>query len=835
MGEEMKIFTNLWSHFHILHLLNTISSFGQLLLQAHTQTGSPNSRKTQINTNNKRHITCTNSNIINMNTTTNININNNMNAKPKDADKTEILCKKLQEDQLFAPPGNQTNSRIKSEMASNVPVRSTSQVSYRSTSSSVRSSSQSQLSSVSYGSDGDEYTHEEDDDEYIYEDDDEEEYEYIMDEEDDNGSEVSSQQQNSMNTTTSLQITVHRGSSDQGINQNQHQNHHQFDNHTQHSTLPLREDVTWNFVKSIIDKHNQISSSSVFPSNINTKLTIEPIGIDVMYDVAKRMFECQEEFLKNETPVEVSLAYHYTRDSCVDSIAEQGLNTSKSGTYGAGVYLGNNACAFHGRANVGLIVAILKGKCECIGGRPSHQNMTINTRIGNKSSYKNGPFPNYYDEIVLQDSRQCVPLIKFNSLLVDPSGSTEGAARTNSNECIWIYHREMQKIVDRYYNGGVTIGERVAKSDIFPGRSKKYSTLLQLTIPSPSNEISATTAGVTTPATNIVAMEQYEKEMYHHNLPIHFFEEEKRDDAVAYLLKSTSKSTSTTIALKLAGFVDFEASDPILQKNVEEYLTILRKRSASMSSKESLYNKYHTIKTHEAVKDILKNPSSTIRSAMKKATFTDRNVVCVDQRYKVLECLAIELYRAQQTHPETKAKSETKTEQIEILQAQQKHIDDDLKLWNAAHLLVTDITVSKTSALMNAGYSFTEAQDPSLQLKAQKVMCEIALKVGVVGSSLSTPVSNDTENSSNNGTTVFPFTPGTKNSIPNSNIHSNEIISKLNQAAASLSNRDTVDIPSIVMAMEDAGLTMEEATDSRNQIHVKIKANFIKTMLTLTK
>ncbi len=322
-------------------------------------------------------------------------------------------------------------------------------------------------------------------------------------------------------------------------------------------------------------------------------------------------------------------------------------------------------------------------------------------------------------------------------------------------------------------------------------------------------------------------MEQYEKEMYHHNLPIHFFEEEKRDDAVAHLLKSTSKSTSTTIALKLAGYEDFEASDPILQKNVEEYLTILHKRSASMYS-----NNYHTIKTQEAVKDILKNPSSTIRSAMKKATFTDQDVVCVDQRYKVLECLAIELYCAQQTHPETKAKSETKTEQIEILQAQQKHIDDDLKLWNAAHLLVTDITLSKTSALMNAGYSFTEAQDPSLQLKAQKLMCEMSLKVGVFGSSLSTPVSNDTENSSNNGTAVFPFTPGTKNSLPNSNIHSNEIISKMNQAAASLSNQDTVDIPSVVMAMEDAGLTMEEATDSRNQIHVKIKANFMKTMLT---
>ncbi len=686
--------------------------------------------------------------------------------------------------------------------------------------------------------------------------------------------------------------------------------HHQFGNHMQHSTLSP-PDLTWNFVKSIIDKHYQISSSSVFPSSMNTtNLTIEPIGIDVMYDVAKRMFECQKEFLENGTSVEVSLAYHYTRDSCVNSIAEQGLNTSKSGTYGAGIYLGNNACAFHGRANVGLIVAILKGKCECIGegcGHSYQQHMTINTRIGNKSSYKDGPCPNYYDEIVLQDSRQCVPLIKFDASLVDPSGTTEGAAETDSNECIWIYHREMQKIVDHYYNCGVTIGERVTKSDVFPNKSKKYSTLLQLTIPSSSNEKSPTmttatttsTAGATTPANNIFAMEQYAKEMYYHNLPMHFFEEEKRDDAVAYLLKNTTKSMSTTFALKLAGFMDFEVSDPRLQKNVKEYVKILRQRSASHKN-----HNHHPVKTQRAVEIIIKNSSITIRSAMKKATFSDFDLACFVQRLKVLECLALycpeqELSphylntKATTKNEETKTGSSAAAEQQQQIeeenllaqqaqhhhyeedrqqqQQRQRDIDNGLKLCNAAQLLVSDISLPKACALRNAGFSFGEAQNPSLQLKVQQLMCEMSLKVGLVGSSLSTSTSTSTSisknydkggNSSirNNGAAVpFSFTPqeGSSNNdtLSNKNIYPYSSgggqatatttctsISKMNQAAASLSSRRTIrdsttttymvgDIPHhiglIILAMEDAGLTREEAMDSRNQIYVKIKANLL--------
>ena len=83
-----------------------------------------------------------------------------------------------------------------------------------------------------------------------------------------------------------------------------------------------------------------------------------------------------------DTPVEVTLAYHYTHEKHINEIKEKGLHCSAQGSFGPGIYLGNKPCAFHYHASIGLIVAVLKGKCEfvdcSIGGIVS-----ANTIIGN--------------------------------------------------------------------------------------------------------------------------------------------------------------------------------------------------------------------------------------------------------------------------------------------------------------------------------------------------------------------------------------------------------------------------------------------------------------------
>ena len=250
--------------------------------------------------------------------------------------------------------------------------------------------------------------------------------------------------------------------------------------------------IAFQFVMEVIERHNRIRNS---PKGSNL---IENIAIDSLYDVTCKMIKCQQDFLNGNgydtnTPVEVTLAYHYARKKHIKAIAGQGLHCSTRGTFGPGIYLGNNPCAFHSRAPIGLIVAVLKGKCErsesnrSSGAFPSSAGGTVsaNTIIGNKHRRHIQPATklsalsapdntfSYYDEIILKESRQCVPLIKFEKTLVNPNEENG-----SGNDTVWMYHQEMQKVVNEFFNSGIPLGDRTTKSDIFPSKSKSCSSLL---------------------------------------------------------------------------------------------------------------------------------------------------------------------------------------------------------------------------------------------------------------------------------------------------------------------------------------------------------------------
>ncbi len=124
------------------------------------------------------------------------------------------------------------------------------------------------------------------------------------------------------------------------------------------SLLKSNHDVVWNFVKSILDIHQRIQMSRKQSNDI------APIATDAMFFVAKAMFDCRDRFALQDRPTNVSLAYHYTKECHVESIAENGLICSKRGKFGPGVYLCKNAMAFRSRGPVGILVAIVKGVCK---------------------------------------------------------------------------------------------------------------------------------------------------------------------------------------------------------------------------------------------------------------------------------------------------------------------------------------------------------------------------------------------------------------------------------------------------------------------------------------
>jgi deltex-like protein len=358
--------------------------------------------------------------------------------------------------------------------------------------------------------------------------------------------------------------------------------------------LPKKDDIAWNFVETIIDRHKKIKSSP------KGSVKILPISTDDMYDVAKAMFSCQEKFLDQGAPVEVTIGYHYTHESCINSISEGGLIAgTRRGYFGDGIYLSDNASAFSTRGPVGLMVAILKGKC--VAGDIPNRNEHKNTFIGNKGRNSNrpnyyyndnSPFPSYYDEIVLQTSCQCVPIIRFDTSLVDVTGNVSSIG----NECIWTYHREIQRVVNMFYNSGVSLSDNMTKSDIFPDKSKKYVTLIG--------------------------------EMSGQNLPQHHFDEGKRYDAIACLLSNDSISTVT--ALKYVGFVNSEVNDPILQQNVKDMLIKLKE--------DALSNQHtHTQNLLNDTAYLVMTSVNTLSEAMMKKGLTLRLDTC----YEILQHMAL--------------------------------------------------------------------------------------------------------------------------------------------------------------------------------------------------
>lgn len=215
----------------------------------------------------------------------------------------------------------------------------------------------------------------------------------------------------------------------------------------------------WLFVKQVVDMHAELAEST----SINGLSTV---AVDDMVFLCKAFLECATDFQRRGIPSRVSLVYHYTKSERMSLIREHGLMTLgdrvQKGTgstgraaFGDGVYAASNPTAFRHFGDTGMIVAVILGNKERVpydksGASPNYTATAANTLIGNKRIASiDGEISiqdKFADELVLQESRQCLPLIQFDSNL---TRSDEG------REAVWKYHQELQKICDKALNGGV--------------------------------------------------------------------------------------------------------------------------------------------------------------------------------------------------------------------------------------------------------------------------------------------------------------------------------------------------------------------------------------------
>jgi deltex-like protein len=272
-------------------------------------------------------------------------------------------------------------------------------------------------------------------------------------------------------------------------------------------------------VERILELHKQILQdpkvTKLIAEGKVEQGAVHTIGRDDMVFLAEKLMECQEEYSKSNKPTHVSLTYHFTNEKNLQSIRQDGLlsyaerranniQTQRRAFFGDGIYTATNPFAFRHFGDVGILTAVLKGQEERVGSSGGgSQDPNVNTVIGNKIKEAES---SYADEIVLKESRQVLPILRFCSKLVDP-GKT-GSLRHHGNRLLWRFHTDVQKLLDEFFNSNVTtVVERVVPDHKKRKDKRKASSAPTKDIP-PGNLVTGQlrpAPTTTTTATNAVA------------------------------------------------------------------------------------------------------------------------------------------------------------------------------------------------------------------------------------------------------------------------------------------------------------------------------------------
>lgn len=165
--------------------------------------------------------------------------------------------------------------------------------------------------------------------------------------------------------------------------------------------------------------------------------------------VARRFSDKRDEFQQGGKPIDVQIAYHYTDERKMRSISCEGLRASEAarGVFGRGIYVGNNPHAFRSYGEIGLVCLIIVGTQRMMyDSIESSVDASVDSFHGNKvtrsgrHSFVNAT--TYYNEIVLRDRSQVLPLFQFRREL------------SNNTGYLWEFHTELQNFVDVMFPSG---------------------------------------------------------------------------------------------------------------------------------------------------------------------------------------------------------------------------------------------------------------------------------------------------------------------------------------------------------------------------------------------
>jgi len=221
-------------------------------------------------------------------------------------------------------------------------------------------------------------------------------------------------------------------------------------------------------LKELSMKSNQASRSFLLVEDVIRLLLpyvgagVQPLGRDEAVFFADQIFKLQTSFMtkrgrKTKKPHRVEIAYHFTTPDKLQAIRTNGMltlqgqvefgidnNPRNAAHFGDGIYTTNNPHAFAHCGEIGLLVAILKGKSTNVGSDWSRKAKPgIDTVIGNMYG-EDKTHRTYTHEVVLKKSSQVLPLLSFQ---------TERLSHPAFVEQLWSVHQQIQhQVIDKYFN-----------------------------------------------------------------------------------------------------------------------------------------------------------------------------------------------------------------------------------------------------------------------------------------------------------------------------------------------------------------------------------------------
>jgi hypothetical protein len=248
--------------------------------------------------------------------------------------------------------------------------------------------------------------------------------------------------------------------------------------------IPDFSGLARSFVEQVKAKINSIEPTD----KANTGIRMLPE--DGLHATVERLLVTQHEFRLAGKPTTIDLGYHYTQKEHMESIGETGLKTmserkengievvrNNGATYGEGIYTGSNPLGFHGYyGDVGLIVARLLGSNAVVNGdtikgskrldkTSTHDSITVQRKL------------KIVDIVVVSTSKQCVPILQYNTRQLDPSFFTHPG-----NVALLKCSTELEAIVDRVLNA--------PPEELAIGRNAKAKPTIDLTLTAPSTTTS---------------------------------------------------------------------------------------------------------------------------------------------------------------------------------------------------------------------------------------------------------------------------------------------------------------------------------------------------------